>query len=613
MADTIITPPEQPTQTIKYRIDKNFAANFDELINIDVANRKSDIWFTDTNKMMIKMRPWTIQIWNTLTWWEWTSQQFFYTDFNRVRRHYRWYNNKLYYLDTSDSTWKSIWNFSWNDFKFNTVKLPLNVNLSVPNTYTTPSVSTGAEKVKISATDANFWIPWQWVWKIVMIMSDSIYTWAFWTILENNWTEYTLLWSWIIQALSYWASYKIYDVLWEYLQVIDWLSDDRYFQWITEVVIFAWLATDSLRLIQWITSSQVIKKQVAFNLSMWSFNKTTLYYSAWTINNPFFHNLTGAYTLPFSWDIVDIFPFKNRLIVWWTNFVVVINRDMTYDIKSSTYWIKQWSIVDLWDDMYFIATSGQIKSLSEVVSWTTTTIVLNDIGQSVQNYTKDFLTSISSWFDGRKMYMYWQKDSSTQWIIVIFDILYKIWHIYNWLRPSSIIQDDWITYLTSNNTDKVSKFDSTTTTDMWVDIEQKMTIREIDLWDVFAIKEFIDTKLWLENYEQELYLNIYCALPNKNTLIYSKTISLKEKVQPSNTQSLLWWWMIWQNILWWDWFTSSIAYPYIRKEVFPIQKANIWKVELVWKDGSPFYLNEMDISIRFSWVPWKFFSPNYTM
>jgi len=46
--------------------------------------------------------------------------------------------------------------------------------------------------------------------------------------------------------------------------------------------------------------------------------------------------------------------------------------------------------------MYFIATSGQIKSLSEVVSGTTTTIVLNDIGQSVYNYTKSFLTNIAA-------------------------------------------------------------------------------------------------------------------------------------------------------------------------------------------------------------------------
>jgi len=36
------------------------------------------------------------------------------------------------------------------------------------------------------------------------------------------------------------------------------------------------------------------------------------------------------------------------------------------------------------------------------------------------------------------------------------------------------------------------------------------------------------------------------------------------------------------------------------KETFPIQKANIWKVELIGKDGSPFYLNEMDVGVRFS-------------
>ena len=603
---------EQPINSLKYKVDKNFATNFDELINIDVANRKSNIGFTDLNKLMIKIRPWTTQIWNTLTWWDGTSKQFFYTDFNRKRWHYRGYNNKLYYLDMTDSIWKTNWTFAGNDFNFNTVKLPLNANLSVPTTYITPSASSWAEKVKISASDPNFWIPWQWVWQTLMIMSDSIYTWAFWKILENNWTEYILLWSWITKPLEASSRYKIYDIMWEYLQVTDWISEDRYFQWITENVEFKWLVTNSLRFIWWITSSQFMKKQVSFNFSMWSFNKCTLYYTSWDINNPFLHYFNWTYTLPFSWDIVDIFTFKNRLIVWGTNFLVVINPDLTYNIKSSTFWIKQWSLVDLWDDMYFIATSGQVKSLSEVISWTTTTIVLNDIWQSVQNYTKNFLTKISAWFDWRKMYMYWQKDSSTTWIIVIFDILYKIWYTYTGLRPSSVLQDDWITYITSNNSDKVSKFDDTVITDLWVAIEQKITIREIDLWDIFAIKEFISSHIWLENYTQELFMNIYMAIPNKNTLRYTKVITLAEKVQASIQSPSLGSEEMWINILWGDWFISEISYPYMIKEMFPIEKANIWKLSLVWKDGSPFYLNEMDIAVRFSWVPWKFFSQNHT-
>jgi len=34
---------DNPQISLKYRIDKDFAANFDELVNIDVSNRKSDV------------------------------------------------------------------------------------------------------------------------------------------------------------------------------------------------------------------------------------------------------------------------------------------------------------------------------------------------------------------------------------------------------------------------------------------------------------------------------------------------------------------------------------------------------------------------------------------
>lgn len=601
---------ENPDIILKYKLDKDFAANFDELVNIDVENRKSDIWFTEQNKLMILMRPWTVQIWNTIAGWTGTSKQFFYTDFTRVRWHYRWYNNKLWYNNAG--TWTDIWTFSGIDMNFNVVKLPLKTDWTTPTTYTTPSISAGAEQVKISATDPQFGVAGGNVGKVLMIISDTVYKWVFWTIIANDWVDYTLLGSGIIQALSAWATYKIYDVLWEYLQVMDWQSNDRYFQWVTEVTTFAGFTKDSLRLIQAITSSQYPHKQVAFNFSMWSFNKTTLFYSAGQINNPFFHNLNGTYTLPFSWDIVDIFTFKNRLIVWGTNFVVVINPDMTYDIKSSSFGIKLGSLVDLWDDMYFLASSGQIKSLSEVVSGTTTTIVLNDIGKVVNNYTKNFLSSICAGFDGRKMYMYWQVDASTIWTIVVFDVLYKFWSTYTGLRPSSIIQEDWITYLTSNNTDKVSKFDSTVFTDLWTAIEQRIAIKEIDLWDVFTTKELHSTYFWLENFTQNAIYNVYIALPNLNTLIYTKEITVSERVQPAIPSPSLWLWQLWANILWWAGFTSSISYPYMIKFPFPIDKGNIWKAEIVGKNWSPFYLNEFEIIMKFTGVPRKFFSPFQT-
>jgi len=58
---------KNPSINLKYKIDKNFANNFDELVNIEVSNRKSDVGFTETDKLMIRMRPGTTQVGNTIT------------------------------------------------------------------------------------------------------------------------------------------------------------------------------------------------------------------------------------------------------------------------------------------------------------------------------------------------------------------------------------------------------------------------------------------------------------------------------------------------------------------------------------------------------------------
>ena len=603
----------QTAPNLKYKIDDKFAVNFDELVNIDVANRKSDIWFSEEEKLMIKMRPWTVQVWWTITWGSGTSKIFFYTDFNWTRRAYRWYNNKLWYLN--NVTWTDIGTFSANELEFNTIKLPIMLNGSTPTTYTTPIDWGWAEKVAISASDPWFWVVWTNVGKTLIVLSDtasSSYKWVFWTIIDNDWTYYTLLWGWITNTttgLSSWGTYKVYDTVWEYLQVMDWISNDRYFSGITEHAPFAWLATSSLRVIQAIKSNQFVTKQISFNSSIWTFNKTTLYFSSWELNNPFFYNFTGALTLPVTWDIADIFTFKNRLVVAGTNFVIVVNRNYTYDIVSQSFWMKKGSLVDLWEDMYYLWTDWEIKSLSENIAWT---IISTNIWKSVMNYTKNFLTKISSGFNGRKMFLYWQVDSNTVWTVVVFDLTYKYWSVYTWLRPASFVFENWITYMTDNNSDKVRRFDDTVFTDLWVQIEQKISIKEIDLWDVFSIKSVQKILVWLDNFTQEAYLDVYMSLAWKNTRKSRKVVSLQEVDVNADPAPPIWEWEVWENILWGNSYTPNISYPFIMEISLPMDKAYIWKVIITWKDGSPFYLNEMDVEVNFSWLKRAYFSPNHT-
>jgi hypothetical protein len=48
---------DNPQVPLKFKINKDFSANFDELVNIDVSNRKSDVGFTEEDQLMIRMRP----------------------------------------------------------------------------------------------------------------------------------------------------------------------------------------------------------------------------------------------------------------------------------------------------------------------------------------------------------------------------------------------------------------------------------------------------------------------------------------------------------------------------------------------------------------------------
>ena len=52
---------------ISYKITEKFSSLWDELQNIQLLNRKTDIGFIEPDKMMITMRPGTSQIGNTIT------------------------------------------------------------------------------------------------------------------------------------------------------------------------------------------------------------------------------------------------------------------------------------------------------------------------------------------------------------------------------------------------------------------------------------------------------------------------------------------------------------------------------------------------------------------
>ena len=47
---------DRNVKTLSYKINDKFALNFDELVNIKVSNRKSDVGFSEDDKLMVSMR-----------------------------------------------------------------------------------------------------------------------------------------------------------------------------------------------------------------------------------------------------------------------------------------------------------------------------------------------------------------------------------------------------------------------------------------------------------------------------------------------------------------------------------------------------------------------------
>lgn len=607
----------QAPQVLNYNIDKDFASNFDELIDIILEPRKSDIWFSDETQMMIAPRPWTVRVWNVQVWSWWTKWQFFFLDNHSNKFHIKAYNNKVYYL--KNWTWEDIWwTFTWSQVNFNTVLVPFNENHSIPTTFTAPTDASESEMVKADPLDI-WWA--NNINKVIIILDDAAWQqthrWIFWLI---SWydaikREYKIWWSWIISPVKSWATYKIYDILAEHLQISDWASLDKYYfsNWtdLIENTPFVWLATYWLRTIWALTSSWYLFKQVEYNFKYWTWSRWILFFSKWyTYWNPFYYSATSIYTLWTSWSVNWLYNWKWRLIVWLNNSIMALTPTSVTDTWvqlykkdyiSTKFWMKTNSFLDLWDDWYYLSTNWTAFSLSETINNTITT---TNIWKPVRYYLNSIVSNICAWYDWRYLYFYWQPDSNTMWTMLVFDVWYKFWATFTNLRPSSIVFDDWITYIWDNNSDIIRKFDKDTiwldvTTSWTTKIHQRVATKDVDLWDVFSIKQLRQAYLWLENYTQTVLFDVFMWLADNAAKKQTKVISITETVNKTWNSWILWGNIVWWEILWWFWFDENISFIRIKRIKFQTDKAYLWKFMVRWKNDWVFYLNALSADIWF--------------
>lgn len=580
------------------------------------------------------------------------SKWFFYTDRKGVRRLYRVWDKNLQYLN--GITWTNLKVVSTNDTEMSIQRVPLNVindwvsttayvindkvfyngvsyicilwntNQTPPNVtywtvitqdstqYTVAAVSTGAEKIKKAAGDslnANNNIG------TVLLITNGIYKWCYAPIIayDSATSEYLLGWSGAITAPSATTTYKRYDTVGDVLQVTQWYgnADELYFNGTVENTWIQWYTTASLINIAALSTGQYLKKMVTFNNYSWTFSGSTLFYTGGYPGNPFFFNYTGSLTLGWNGSILDIFQYKSRLVVVWTNFIFSVTSTLSVDRHITAFgWVKD-GYVNTGDDVYLLTTQKTLISMNETINGV---VWIQNAGLDIDNYISKFNYNVSFWFDSKKLYLYWEEISGTQWTICVLDIKRKIWIFYTGISPKSFISEWSIMYVNDNNSDIYRIFDSSVTTDVAIGtdktdtIDMEFTLKEIDLSDIFTPKTLAQIYFSFENYTQSIYVDTYMAINRVNGKKVTKELNVAEV--PLGTIPL-WSGTVWENTFWASGMLDIISVPLLEKIDWARDSANIFKIAVSWKDWSPFYMNQVDIVIGFTQEQKTYFDVNH--
>lgn len=580
------------------------------------------------------------------------SKWFFYTDRKWVRRLYRVWDKNLQYLN--GTTWTNLKVVSTNDTEMSIQRVPLNVindwvsttayvindkvfyngvsyicilwntNQTPPNVtywtvitqdstqYTVATVSTGAEKIKKAAGDslnANNNIG------TVLLITNGIYKWCYAPIIayDSATSEYLLGWSGAITAPAATTTYKRYDTVGDALQVTQWYgnADELYFNGTVENTWIQWYTTASLINIAALSTGQYLKKMVTFNNYSWTFSGSTLFYTGGYPGNPFFFNYTGSLTLGWNGSIIDIFQYKSRLVVVWTNFIFSVTSTLSVDRHITAFgWVKD-GYVNTGDDVYLLTTQKTLISMNETINGV---VWIQNAWLDIDNYISKFNYNVSFWFDSKKLYLYWEEISGTQWTICVLDIKRKIWIFYTGISPKSFISEWSIMYVNDNNSDIYRIFDSSVTTDVAIGtdktdtIDMEFTLKEIDLSDIFTPKTLAQIYFSFENYTQSVYVDTYMAVNRVNWKKVTKELNVAEVLLgtiPLGSGT------VGENTFWASGMLDIISVPLLEKIDWARDSANIFKIAVSGKDGSPFYMNQVDIVIGFTQEQKTYFDVNH--
>lgn len=590
------TPTPNDAVPFKFTVWKWINWFYDLLQNVQMIPRKSDTWISQ-DLFMLAMRDGTERVWNDSWNTTWCQNQIFFTWENWTRAHYKTYNKKVYKLVAW--TWTDIWGtFTSDNFFLNVVKLPYWNPSSV---YQTAADASWIEKLKPSASDTT---PTNNIGKYVMIVGSdnpTVASYATTNTYRNkyayissydstNW-EYLLEWLGNGQAIIAWVSYRIFDRLWNYLQVTNGVDDDIYYDGTAIQTIFTWRIKDH---IERITSKTTIGKVFMYNASLWLYISNILYRS--DVWNLLWFSLPNIIEMQDFDTIQETFVWKNRLIVWGSRSLVYYQYDTnikayTTNVISSNYWVYKWWVNNFDKNAYLFTNNRELISLSENIYW-----VVNpeNVGRPVQNYLNDFNYNITSWFDWRKFYLYGEKTAWFTWVTCVYDSQMWFWSTWTWIAPQNFLLEWTAFYYGSYRNGNVFQFKKWMEKDDWTDIIQEVSTVDFYAPDEFSVVEASEIFTHVENFTQEFEVKFAWALTTQN---YTKKVIFSHS-EVSAWNSSLWESVLWEEVLWWKSFTTDITLPIMYKFMLNWDKVNILKIYIKWVNGSPFYLNNIMANVK---------------
>lgn len=129
-------------------------------------------------------------------------------------------------------------------------------------------------------------------------------------------------------------------------------------------------------------------------------------------------------------------------------------------------------------------------------------------------------------------------------------------------------------------------------------------MKEIDLDDIFTMKNLSSVFLAFENYTQQVAVDMFYAIDRKNAKKPTKYINIIESPQEPATIGAN---KVGQNLFGGEQNYSEISVPNIYKIDYNNDKANVWKLSISGKSNSFFYISAIDIMISEFGAPKQYF------